>query len=168
MANVKRPPMIHGGKKNYDSFQSHQENDYEITRMIYLLFEIKSRGSVVISGSQDSSESSVAGCQNNIDIQVVNSKQGENYAVILYKKLLFQVSLKFINMIKEYSWLGFFNTNLSKYSPTKIDYNIQLKSTIEEVNPSSPITCLFSWLCLGKQACLRETGILLTPSIHVV
>lgn len=71
-------------------------------------------------------------------------------------------------MINEYSWLGFFNTNLSKYSPTKIDYNIQLKSTIEEVNPSSPITCLFSWLCLGKQACLRETGILLTPSIHVV
>lgn len=80
MANVKRPPMIHGGKKNYDSFQSHQENDYEITRMIYLLFEIKSRGSVVISGSQDSSESSVAGCQSNIDIQVVNSKQGENFA----------------------------------------------------------------------------------------
>lgn len=91
MANVKRPPMIHGGKKNYDSFQSHQENDYEITRMIYLLFEIKSRGSVVISGSQDSSESSVAGCQNNIDIQVVNSKQGENFVQKVVVSSIFEI-----------------------------------------------------------------------------
>lgn len=64
---------------------------------------------------------------------MVNSKGGEKFfAVILYKMLLFQVSLKFIN---EYSWWGFFfYTNLSKYSPIQFDYIIQLKYTIEEVS----------------------------------
>lgn len=64
---------------------------------------------------------------------MVNSKGGEKlFAVTLYKMLLFQVSLKFIN---EYSWwVFFFYTNLSKYSPIQFDYIVQLKYTIEEVS----------------------------------